>query len=74
MADKTINVLVPVFALTTLVIEHFTLEYANIDKMTCDGCRNEMGPENPKGFFRVKDGWYKLCHKCCVIQGFIKIS
>lgn len=68
----TVIVQVPVITKRNFVILESSIEDYKCDTMMCDGCRKEMGEANPKGMFKTLDGWFKLCHACLIVQGFIK--
>jgi hypothetical protein len=68
----TARFLVPVMITRKFVITEVKVEDAYCNDMRCDGCGNDMGSQNPKGFFKTFDRWFKLCNKCCREQGFIK--
>lgn len=69
MGDK-IKVLIPVLKEVEFVFSECSIERYSNDHMRCDGCYNEMGPDNPKGVFKVGDNaWYKLCNSCLKKQG-----
>jgi hypothetical protein len=69
--EKTVIVLVPIITKKKFKVLEFNIERFANDAMMCNGCGKDMGPLNPKGVFRTVDGWFKLCHTCCVGQGFI---
>lgn len=68
-------VLVPVitkkkFKVLEFSIENYATDVTNIQM--CNGCGKYIGPLTPRGVFKTSGGWFKLCHQCCVNQGFIK--
>lgn len=63
--------LVPVMETRKFVITEVKIETAFCNDMRCDGCGNPMGEQNPKGFFKTFEQWFKLCNTCCREQGFI---
>lgn len=72
MPNKKIKVLVPTVKAVEFDIEEIKIINSNLDMMKCDGCGNNMGSRNPIGLIKANEIWWKLCHSCCVSQGFIK--
>ena len=63
MANK-IKVLVPVLTELEFEFTDYAIGPYSVNRMRCDGCAHDMGPDNPKGVFKVGDNWYKLCNRC----------
>lgn len=70
MANK-IKLVIPVLKEIEVEFTDSTFGPFAIDIMMCNGCHNEMGPDNPKGLFKVDNYWYKLCNSCLRQQGLV---